>query len=159
MWAVADATERTECRRGEPHGLGVNLTLVSGIVPVVDYLVLDDPPHLVGRQCEQCSAIFVERHNGCGRCGARRFSTIRLADTGVLSSFTIVYRGARDGRPFASGVVELDGGGAVKANLVGVEPDPDRIVLGGRVRLVTFPVATDTEGTQAVAFGFAPLSS
>jgi uncharacterized OB-fold protein len=132
---------------------------VSGIVPVVDYLVLQAPPHLVGRQCEQCSAIFLERHNGCGRCGARRLSTIRLADTGVLSSYTIVYRGARDGRPFASGVVELDGGGAVKANLVGVDPEPDGIELGGRVRLVTFPVATDTEGTQAVAFGFAPLSS
>jgi uncharacterized OB-fold protein len=132
---------------------------VSGVVPVVDYLVLGDPPHLVGRRCEQCSAIFLERHNGCGRCGARRFSAIRLADTGVLSSYTIVHRGAREGRPFASGVVELDGGGTVKANLVGVDPDPDRLELGGRFRLVTFPVATDSEGTEAVTFGFTPISS
>jgi uncharacterized OB-fold protein len=137
----------------------VNLTDVSGIVPVVDYLVLQDPPHLVGRQCEKCSAIFLERHNGCGRCGGRRFSTVRLSDTGVLSSYTIVHRGARDGQPFASGVVELDGGGVVKANLVVVDPDPAHVELGGRVRLVTFPLATDTEGTQAIGFGFTPLSS
>lgn len=84
---------------------------------------------------------------------------MRLADTGVLSSYTIVHRGARDGRPFASGVIELDTGGTVKANLVGVDPDPECIELGGKFRLLTFTVAKDADGTEAVAFGFAPILS
>ena len=82
---------------------------------------------------------------------------IQLANSGVLTSYTILHRGARGGTPFVSGVVELDGGGVVKANLVGVDPDPECIELGGRFELVTFPVATDADGTEAVAFGFTPI--
>ena len=128
-------------------------------MPVVDYLVLEDPPYLVGRRCDRCGAVFLERHNGCGCCGARRFSSIRLADSGVLSSYTIVHRSARHGRPFVSAVVDLDGGGSVKANLLEVDPDPGCIKLGGRVRLVTFPVGTDAEGNEAVGFGFTSVPS
>jgi len=52
-------------------------------------------------------------------------------------------------------VVELDGGGVIKANLVGVEPDPKAVRLGGRVHLTTFVAGTDDVGTEAVAFGYA----
>ena len=58
--------------------------------------------------------------------------------------------------PYVSAVVELDGGGVIKANLVGIEPDPKVIHLGGRVHLTTFVAGTDDDGTEAVAFGYAP---
>jgi uncharacterized OB-fold protein len=58
--------------------------------------------------------------------------------------------------PYVSSVVDLEGGGEVKANVVNVEPDPSTISLGMKVRLTTFPVGTDDEGTEAVAFGFEP---
>ncbi len=157
-------SERPSVRRTAGHDgeelrtdRAASLTRVSGDIPVVDYLVLDDPAHLVGRRCQNCEAIFLGRHNGCGRCGSRAFSTIRLANTGVLCSYTIVHRGTRDGKPFISGLFELDGGGVVKANLIGVDTSPESIELGARVRLVTFPVDRDAEGNQAVAFGFIPI--
>jgi uncharacterized OB-fold protein len=53
-------------------------------------------------------------------------------------------------------VVELDGGGVVKANLVDAGAEPDKIDLGMRVRLTTFVCGRDEEGTEAVAFGFTP---
>lgn len=126
-------------------------------VPLVDCLVLDGAdPHLVGRVCDGCGAVYLERRNGCGRCGGTAFSRRRLGAEGTLLTFTVVHRSAPGvAVPFISGVVRLDGGGAVRANLLG-DPDPARIPLGGRVRLTTFVAAVAGDGTEAVGFGFIP---
>ena len=58
--------------------------------------------------------------------------------------------------PYVSAVVDLDGGGDVKANVVNVEPDPAKVSLGMTVRLTTFVAGTDDDGTEAIAFGFEP---
>ncbi|MDV6271153.1 Zn-ribbon domain-containing OB-fold protein [Rhodococcus globerulus] len=126
-------------------------------IPMVDYLVLEagKPPHLKANRCVECSALFFDRRNACARCGSRTFESKDLERTGFLRSFTIVHRAApKVPAPYVSAVVDLDGGGVIKANLVGVEPDPAYVKLGGRVRLTTFVVGTDDDGTDAVAFGF-----
>ena len=124
-------------------------------IPVVDYLCLDGEPRLRGHRCTGCGAVFLQRHNGCAACGTRVFDRVDLPRTGLLRTFTIVHRGRR-GEPFVSAVVELDDGTIVKSNLLEVPPEPDQIPLGGRVELVTYPVTTDSQGTEAVAFGFRP---
>ena len=58
--------------------------------------------------------------------------------------------------PYVSAVVDLDGGGVVKANIVDIDPTPENVKLGMPVRLTTFVAGTDDEGTEAVAFGFEP---
>jgi uncharacterized protein len=58
--------------------------------------------------------------------------------------------------PYVSGIVDLDGGGVVKANIVGIDPEPGSVELGMKVRLTTFPIGTDSEGTEAIAFGYQP---
>ena len=74
---------------------------------------------------------------------------------GELRAFTIVHRAAPGvPTPYVSAVVDLEGGGVVKANLVNVDPDPDNIKLGMPVRLTTFVAGTDDDGTEAIAFGF-----
>ena len=129
-------------------------------VPLVDYLVLDgDDPHLVGNVCATCAAVYVDRRNACGRCGGTSFTRRRLAGTGTLLTFTVVHRSAPGVEvPFVSGLVQLDGGGTVRANLR-VDPAAERIPLGGRVRLTTFTAAVAGDGTEAVAFGFVPDDS
>src|SRR5258707_12458579 len=97
-------------------------------VPVVDYLCLEGEPHLQGRRCAGCGAVFLERHNGCARCGERTFETVDLPGAGELLTFTIVHRGSR-GDPFVSVVVRLDDGTMVKGNLVDVPPRPERSPL------------------------------
>ena len=128
-------------------------------LPIVDYLVIDDgPPHLVAKLCDRCGATYWDRRNGCARCSNRTFHPHRVADTGTVRSFGIVHQAAPGVPvPFVSIVVDLDGGGDVKANLVNVEPEPANITLGMKVRLTTFVTATDDEGTEAVAFGYEPL--
>ena len=127
-------------------------------IPMVDYLVLDDgDPHLMAKTCEECGALYLDRRVACAKCGADRFGTKRLGRDGRLRSFTIVHRAAPGvPTPYVSAVVDLDGGGVVKANLVDVDPDPEKIRLGMPVKMTTFAAGTDDEGTEAVAFAFAP---
>jgi uncharacterized OB-fold protein len=126
-------------------------------VPYVGYLSLGDDPHLVANECRTCGALFFDRRNACASCGGRDFATRRLANNGALRAFTIVHR-ASPGVPvpYISGIVDLDGGGVVKANVVGVDPEPGRLTPGMRLKLTTFTVAADAEGTEAVAFGYEP---
>ena len=130
---------------------------MPGQVPYVGYLSLGDDPHLVANECESCGALFFDRRNACANCGGCHFGERRLANDGVVRAFTIVHRAPGDDNvPYVSGIVDLDGGGVVKANIVGIDPEPGSVALGMKVRLTTFPIGTDSEGTQAVAFGYQP---
>jgi uncharacterized OB-fold protein len=128
-------------------------------IPVVSYLVLDDGnPHLVAQECENCGALYFGRRNACSRCfKAGPFKDRTLESTGSIRGFTIVQRAAPGVKaPYVSALVDLDGGGHVKANIVNTEPTPENIKLGMPVRLTTYSLGTDDEGTEAVAFGFEP---
>jgi uncharacterized OB-fold protein len=46
----------------------------------------------------------------------------------------------------------------VRANLVNVDPSPEKVSLGMKVRLATYPMGVDGAGTEAVGFGFEPVS-
>jgi uncharacterized protein len=124
---------------------------------VVDYLVLGDEPHLQAQACSSCGALFFDRRNACARCGKLEFEPKALATTGVVRSYTIIHRAAPNVPvPYVSSVIELDGGGVVKANLLEAGSDPEKIELGMAVKLTTFGCGVDEEGTEAVAFGFVP---
>lgn len=126
-------------------------------VPVVDYLVIEGDPHLVAQACTSCGALFFDRRNACANCGLREFQPKALATTGTVRSFTIVHRAAPNVPvPYVSSVVELDGGGVVKGNIVDAGSDAEKFELGMAVRLTTFPCGVDEEGTEAIAFGFTP---
>lgn len=129
-------------------------------VPLVDYLVLGDDPHLVAHQCTSCSARFFDRRNACAACGSDAgFTQVDLPKDGVLKAFTIVSFAAPGVTvPFVAGIVDCSGT-SVRANVVNVDPDPDRVQLGMKVRLTTFPLGTDAAGTEAVAFGFEPYEN
>jgi uncharacterized OB-fold protein len=127
-------------------------------IPLVDYLVLDTDPHLRAHECSGCKALYFDRRNACARCGKRDFGRRVLASVGTVRAFTIVYRAApKIPTPYISVVVDLDGGGIVKANLVDVEIDAASVPPGLRVELTTYAVGRDDDGTEAIAFGFRPL--
>jgi hypothetical protein len=44
----------------------------------------------------------------------------------------------------------------VRGNVVNVEPDPEHVHTGMKLRLTTVPVGVDAAGTEAVGFGFEP---
>jgi uncharacterized protein len=126
-------------------------------VPFVGYLKLGSDPHLVANECRSCGALFFDRRNACANCGGREFGPRRLANEGAVRAFTIVHRATPDIKvPYVSAIIDLDGGGVVKANIVGVDPKPEQVAVGMRVALTTFGVGTDPAGTEAVSFGYRP---
>ncbi len=128
-------------------------------IPMVSYLELGDDPQLVANECDECGARYFDRRNACARCGRRSFTSVPLARTGVVRAFTIVHRAAKGVRtPFASAVIDLDGGATVKGNVTqsGTGVVPEDLSLGMKVRLITYVAGSDDEGTEAVCFGFEP---
>ena len=126
-------------------------------ISMVEYLSLDGGPHLVANVCKECGATYWDRRNACAKCGKTNFDTKEMSGDGEVISFSIVHRAAPNvPTPYVSAVVHLDGGGAVKANVVDTQPDPEHVKLGMRVKLKTFVAGKDGEGNEAVAFGFAP---
>jgi len=128
-------------------------------VPIVDYLVLGDEPHLVAQECVSCGARFFDRRNACASCSATEFRSVDISTTGELKAFTIVAFAAPGVPvPFVAGVVDCDGT-SVRGNVINIDPDPDHVTLGMKVRLATQPVGTDDNGTEAIGFGFEPMEA
>ena len=126
-------------------------------VPLVNYLVLGDEPHLRAHECTQCGARFFDRRNACASCFGTSFKDVDIATEGELRAFTIVSLAAPGiPVPFVAGVVDCDGT-AVRGNVINTDPDPDHVKLGMKVKLATYVVGTDDNGTEAIGFGFEPV--
>ena len=128
-------------------------------ISMVEYLVLDGgEPRLVANACKSCGATYWDYRVACAKCGKTEFEKKDMSPDGEVISYSIVHRAAPNvPTPYVSAVIHLNGGGAVKANVVDVEPDPDVVKLGMKVKLKTFVAGKDGQGTEAVAFGFAPI--
>jgi len=125
-------------------------------IPLVDYLRLDGEPRLVANECTACGARYFERRNACASCFATEFRPAQVAPEGELRTFTIVAFAAPGiDVPYVAGVVDCDGT-SVSANLINVEPSPDHVHTGMKVRLATYSLGEDANGVEAIGFGFEP---
>ena len=130
---------------------------MSAQIPLVDYLVLGDDPHLEAHECTSCGARYFDHRIACASCEGTEFSEVRLPVEGVLKAFTIVSMAAPGiPVPFAAGVIDL-GGTSARGNVINTEPDPRHIQVGMKVRLATFSLGEDSAGTEAIGFGFEPV--
>lgn len=127
-------------------------------IAIVDYLVLDDgAPHLAAWESVDSGALYFDRRNADAKSGGTEFRRRKLQNAGTVRSFTIVHRAVPGiPVPYVSAVVDIDGGGVVKGNVVGCDPTPEAVKLGMKVKLTTFVAGTDDDGTEAVAFAFEP---
>jgi uncharacterized OB-fold protein len=131
-------------------------TVAASAVPLVDYLVLGEHPHLVANECAACGARYFDRRNACAKCFGREFGKVDLASEGTVLTYTIVAFAAPGiAVPYVSAIVDCDGT-PVRANLVNVEPDPEHVTLGMPVRLALVSLGRDDRGVEAVGFGFEP---
>ncbi len=125
-------------------------------VPLVDYLVLGDDPHLIAHECTSCGARFFDRRNACASCFGTEFTSVDIGTEGVVRSFTIVTFAAPGvDVPFVASVVDCDGT-SVKGNIINCPPDPEHVKLGMAVRLATYSMGNDDHGVEALNFGFEP---
>ncbi|MBM4336216.1 MAG: Zn-ribbon domain-containing OB-fold protein [Deltaproteobacteria bacterium] len=133
-------------------------------LPVVSFLKIPDQgkPYLEGQRCKGCKAVFLGARDVCASCGARnQFEQIKLADKGELYVYSITYRSFPGiETPYISAVVDLEGGGTVKGNLIGIDADPKKIRMGMSVEVV-YKIAPrkDREGNEYLTYYFQPAKA
>jgi uncharacterized OB-fold protein len=132
---------------------------MSKQIPLVDYLVLGDAPHLVANECTACGARYFDRRNACAGCFATDFRKVDIATEGEVRSFTIVTFAAPGVPvPFTAAIVDC-GGTSVRGNVINTPADPAHVTLGMKVRLATYSLGADDGGVEAVGYGFEPVGA
>jgi hypothetical protein len=135
---------------------------MSKPLPVVDFLKIPESgdPYLEGHKCGSCSAVFIGARAICSKCGTRdKIAPVKLSNEGHLYVYSIVCRSFPGIQvPYVSAIVDLDGGGTVKGNLTGVDPDPAKIKMGMPVRVVYKDALgrKDKEGNSYLSYFFEP---
>jgi uncharacterized OB-fold protein len=133
-------------------------------LPAVDFLKIPEngEPYLEGHKCKACGAIYLGERATCSKCGARgKMEATKLANKGKLYVYSIVFRSFPGIQtPYVSAIVDLDGGGTLKGNLINVEPDPKKITFGMPVEVVYKDALgrKDREGNSYISYFFQPAS-
>ena len=136
----------------------------SGPLPIVPFLKIPDDgdPYLEGHKCKNCEAVFLGARTVCANCTTRdQLEAIKLANTGELHVYSITHRSFPGiETPYVSAVVDLDGGGSVKGNLINIDPDPEKIKMGMRVEVI-YQIAPrkDKEGNEYLTYYFQPAAA
>lgn len=134
----------------------------SGPLPVVPFLKIpaQGEPYLEGSLCRRCDTTYLGERLACAKCGARdQLETKRLSAHGSLHTYSIVHRSfAGIAVPYVSAVVDLDGGGSLKGNLIDVPPDPAHIAFGMRVEVIFADALgrKDRDGNSYLSYFFRP---
>ncbi len=137
---------------------------VGELKPVTPFLKIPEAgePYLEGCRCTACGEVQLGARKVCPKCGARgAMETMRLSDTGRLYNYTVVYRNFPGIEvPFVSAIVDLDGGGVLKGNLVDIAPDPARLRFDMPVKLVFREAGrTDKAGNRYLSYFFTPAAA
>ena len=135
----------------------------KGPLPVVPYLKIPakGDPYLEGLRCTACGAIFLDARTTCSSCGTHgKLEARRLSNQGELYVYSIVHRSFPGIEvPYISAVVDLEGGGTVKGNLIHIDPDPAKVKMGMPVEVI-YQIAPrkDREGNEYLTYYFQPRS-
>jgi len=133
--------------------------------PLVPYLKLSDregeKPYLFGSKCSSCGAVYLGTRMACASCQSMApMDPLRFSDEGELYVYTIVHQsGPGIEVPYVAAIVDLPEGVCVKATLKGIEPRPENLSFGMKLRMVTEKVGTDREGNDVIAYKFAPVQA
>jgi uncharacterized OB-fold protein len=98
------------------------------------------------QRCRACGRYVFYPRAACPHCFAADLEWRRVSGRGTLHTFTVVHRGQRGfplGPPYVIAIVELEEGARLMTNLVGVEPDPQKIRIGMPVEVVFEDVSAE----------------
>lgn len=128
--------------------------------PIVPFLKLPDDaePYLSGVKCRNCGVIYTGERRACANCMAiDQFEQLHLSKKGTVYNWTIVYQSAPGIKtPYIGAIVDLEGGGTVRCNIEGIEPDPKNMRFDLPVEMYTEVIRQDREGNDIVAYKFRP---
>lgn len=86
------------------------------------------------QRCDECRRHYFYPRTTCPHCGSADVSWIECTGRASLYSYVISHRPAPGFTPpFVIAVVELEEGPRMMTNLVGIDPDPEQLMLDMRL--------------------------
>ncbi|MFN7035733.1 MAG: Zn-ribbon domain-containing OB-fold protein [Bellilinea sp.] len=116
---------------------------------------------LIGSRCKKCGRVFLPPRSWCPDCQQADLEIYEFSGKGKLAAFTVVYvaptamlaAGYDRKNPYCVGVVELDEGERISAQIFGVDVHhPESIKIGTPLRTV-FAERGEAE-SKKVVLGF-----
>lgn len=104
--------------------------------------------------CKQCGKPFIPARLICPDCGGQEFDTVKLSGRGALKTFTIIRippEGFNDQAPYAVGIVELDEGIRLMAQIT--DCDVDSLNVGDRL-VTKFRRIREESKTGAIMYAY-----
>lgn len=122
-------------------------------------------PRLLGSRCVGCGTVVFPAQHGCPKCGRTGMERLELSRRGTLWTWTsqdflpkAPYAGPETDADFTGyllGFVELPEGVRVVTRLHGL--DRTTVRIGMELELVVVPFRVDPDGTEVLAYAFAPV--
>ena len=128
--------------------------------PIVPFLRLGktrDEDYLFGSKCKGCGAVYTGSRRYCGACSSDGpFDELRLSSEGEVHVWSIIHQATPYVKaPYAVGIIDLPEGVSVNSN-IDIEPAPENLSFGMKVKMFTEEVSEDREGNKYVAYKFRP---
>lgn len=124
-----------------------------------------DEHELMGTRCRSCSTLHLPPRPLCPACYGAEMEWVEMSGRGKLLAFTAVHiaptamieAGYGRNNPYCTGIVQLEEGPAISAQIVGVDPArPEEIEIGMPVKLA---FVQDGEGEEEhIRLAFEPES-
>ena len=97
-------------------------------------------------KCKKCGKIYFPPRVICSDCKSRDFELLKLKDEGKLLTYTVIRVGPSqfvDQTPYAMGIVKLDDGVNLLAQIVDCEPE--QLQIGMKLKLEFRKIQQDGE--------------
>jgi uncharacterized protein len=117
--------------------------------------------HLQGTVCDKCGAKYFPPRRVCLQCKSTELQPHEFDGHGELYSFTTLHSapmGYESQVPYTVGVVKLDEGPLVEAQIT--DANPENLKIGQRMEMVTRKLRTyGDEGLIVYGYKFRPMAS
>ncbi len=119
---------------------------------------------LIGSRCLSCGHISIPQRYICSRCHSDKAERHEFVGTGKLAAFTVIYvpatemvkAGYDSKNPYMVGIVALDEGPRISAQILGMDlTDPAKIKIGTPLRMTI--IERGPEGQTKKFLAFEPL--
>jgi uncharacterized OB-fold protein len=121
----------------------------------------DQRYRLEGAVCKQCGAKYFPPRQVCMECKSTEFDPYEFSGRGELYSFTTLYQaplGYEGNLPYAVGMIKLEEGPMVEAQLTDVNPED--LKIGQRMQMVTRKLREfGPDGVIVYGYKFRPVVS
>jgi len=111
--------------------------------------------NLIGTGCETCGEKFFPPRNFCSKCRRHgKIGEFKFAGTGEIYSYSIVHappEGFEYQKPYAIGIIKLDEGPMLTAQIVDCKPED--IEIGKSVKS-TFRKIVETGSSGIIQYGY-----